>query len=147
MPALQTVRNDVAETLRQGARTVTASSRRDWLRNTLAASQVALTVALLFCAGLMLDARSRAVNGAMGFDQSGLLIARVVLPELPYTQADKRREFITSVLERMRSIPAVSHASMVSNLPYAGNNTSRPFRPEGVTLPESEVLRTPTFAA
>jgi putative ABC transport system permease protein len=139
MPALQTVGRDVADTLRQGSRTVTAPRHRQWLRNGLAAAQVAVTLALLFCAGLMLDARSRAVNGAMGFDRTNLLVARITLPERPYASTESRREFVTSVLNRMRTIPAVSHAAMVSNLPYAGGNTTRPFWPEGVTLRESEV--------
>jgi putative ABC transport system permease protein len=138
-PALQTVRRDVAEALRQGARTVTAPRHRQWLRNSLAAAQVALTLALLFCAGLMIDARTRAVSGVMGFDRSGLLVARVSLPERPYQAPLRRREFINTVLDRMRTIPAVTNAAMVSNLPYAGNNTFRPFWPEGVTLRESDV--------
>ena len=139
VPALQTVRRDVADTLRQGARTVTASRRRNWLRNSLAAAQVALTLTLLFCAGLMLDARSRAVHGDVGFDRTGVLVARLSLPEKPYEDADRRREFINGVLDRMRSIPAVSHAAMVSNLPYAGSNALRPFWPEGIALRESDV--------
>ena len=139
VPALQTVRTDLAETLRQGARTVTASRQRNWLRSSLAAAQVALTLALLFCAALMIDAHTRALNGATGFDRNGLLVARVVLPEQPYPEPERRRQFITGVIERLRAIPAVSDAAMVSNLPYGGNNTSRPFRPEGVALRESDV--------
>jgi predicted permease len=139
VPALQTVRKDVADVLRQGARTITAPRQRNWLRNALAAAQVALTLALLFCAGLVVDARARAVDGAFGFDPDDLLVARVVLPEEPYQVSEKRRQFIARVLDRMRAIPAVSRASMVSQLPYAGSNTSRPFRPEGVAIRERDV--------
>jgi putative ABC transport system permease protein len=139
VPALQTVRADLAETLRQGARTVTAPRQRNWLRSSLAAAQVALTLALLFCAQLMIDAHTRALNGPTGFDRNGLLLARVVLPEQPYQEPERRRQFIAGVIERLRAIPAVTDAAMVSNLPYGGNNNSRPFRPEGVTLRESDV--------
>jgi putative ABC transport system permease protein len=140
-PAIQTVRADVADHLRLGTRTTTPPRQRHWLRNSLAAAQVALTLALLVGSGLILSAADRAVNGAFGFDKRNLLIARLVLPERPYADADRRRRFIESVLERVRSIPAVTSASMVSNLPYGGNNTSREFWVDGVTLQPGEVRR------
>ena len=139
LPAFKTVRTDVADTLRQGARTVTAGRQRNWLRNTLGAAQVAITLALVFGSGLMLSAVDRAVNGVMGFDKHNLLVARVVLPNRPYENPERRRQFIEGVLERLRAVPAVSDAAMVSNLPYAGGNNSRQFWPEGVELLPSEV--------
>ena len=138
VPALQTVRPEVADTLRQGARTVTAPRGRHWLRNALATAQVALTLALLFGSMLMLSAVDRAVNGAMGFDRDRLLVARVALPEAPYAEAERRRQFAAAVLDRVRAIPAVSRAAMISNIPYAGGNTSRQFFPDGETLTASE---------
>jgi predicted permease len=138
VPALQTLRAEVAATLRQGGRTVTTARHRQWLRHALAGAQVAITLALLAGALFMLGAADRAINGAMGFDKRGLLVARLALPEAAYGDEERRRQFITGVLERMRSIPAVSQAAMVSNLPYSGNNQSRQLWPEGVTR-ESEV--------
>jgi putative ABC transport system permease protein len=139
LPALKTVRADVAEALRQGARTVTAGRQRQWLRSTLAATQVALTLTLLFGSLLMLSAVDRALNGVLGFDKNNLLIARVVLPDRPYELAERRRQFIDGVLARMRAVPAVTDAAMVSSLPYAGGNVGRQFWPEGVELRASEV--------
>jgi putative ABC transport system permease protein len=138
LPALNTVRSDVADTLRQGARTVTSGRQRNWLRNSLAAAQVAITLALVSGSGLMLTAVDRAVNGVTGFDKQNLLAARVVLPDRPYEDAERRRQFIDGVLERMRAVPAVTDAAMVSALPYAGGNQSRQFWPEGIELREGE---------
>jgi len=135
LPALHTSRADVADTLRQGSRTTTAPRQRHWLRNSLAAAQVAVTLALLFGSWLMLSGTDRAVNGAFGFDKNNLLVARVVLPDRPYAEVQRRRQFIDAVLDRVRAIPAVSNASMVSSLPYSGGNTSRDFYPEGVVDP------------
>jgi putative ABC transport system permease protein len=151
IPGLQMVRVGVADTLRQGTRTMTAGRQRHWLRNGLAAAQVAMTVALLFGSGLMLSAVDRAANGPMGFDKGGLLVAGLRLPEVPYADPERRRQFINGVLERMRAIPAVSEVSMVSHLPFGGGNTSRPFWPEGVSLREGDVRQvdfrrvTPTY--
>jgi putative ABC transport system permease protein len=66
-----------------------------------------------------------------GFDKRNVLVARVVLPQRPYIEPDKRRDFVNRVLVRLRGIPAVSTASIVSNLPYGGNNSTRLFHPEG----------------
>jgi putative ABC transport system permease protein len=138
-PALHTVRRDVADGLRQGTRTTTASRQRHWLRNTLAGAQVATTLALLFGSTLLLSAAGNAVNGAFGFDKRDVLVARVVLPERPYSDPEKRRDFINRVLVRLRSIPAVSTASIVSNLPYGATNSTRPFHPDGQAVDPREV--------
>jgi putative ABC transport system permease protein len=138
LPALKTVRSDVAEALRQGARTVIGGRQRHWMRSALAGAQVAITVALLFGSALMLTAADRAVNGVLGFDKDNLLVARIVLPERPYEDAERRRQFIEGVLARLRAVPAVTDAAMVSNLPYAGSNTSRQLWPEGLDLRASE---------
>jgi predicted permease len=138
IPALHTVRSDVAIALRQSGRTITPGRQRYWVRNALAASQVALTLILLFGSGLMLSGVDRAVNGEMGFDKRGVVFARVMLPERPYADAERRRQFAAGVLERVRAIPAVSNAAVISNLPYSGGNVSRLLFPEGVTLRESE---------
>jgi putative ABC transport system permease protein len=139
VPVLHTVRAEVADTLRQGARTTTAPRQRYWLRNSLAAAQVAITLALLFGSAMTLTTADHAVNGAFGFDKKNVLVARLVLPERPYADAPRRRQFIEGVLERVRAIPAAGSAAMVSNLPYGGGNTRREFWLEGAVLQQGEV--------
>jgi putative ABC transport system permease protein len=139
LPALKTVSGDVADTLRQGARNTTAPKQRQWLRNSLAVAQVAVTLALLFGSALMLTAADRAVNGPTGFDKRGVLTARLVLPERPYAEPERRRQFINTVLDRLRTIPAVSVSALTSALPYGGGSGSREFRPAGVALQPGEV--------
>ncbi len=139
VPALHAARAGVSHTLRQTSRSVTSGRHRHWGRNLLATTQVALTLALLFASGLMLSASGRAVSGSLGFDQHDLLTGKVTLPTQPYFGAEKRRQFIAGVLDRMREIPAVTTASMVSNMPGGGNNASREFWPEGETLQPTDV--------
>jgi putative ABC transport system permease protein len=141
LPAWHSVRANVADTLRQGARTTTGPRHRQWVRHSLAAAQVALTVALLFGAGLVLSAADSARRGVLGFDSTDLLVARLVLPDRPYQDAEKRRRFFEGVLDRVRAIPAVSHASMTSSLPYSGGNAGREFWIDGVELGPGEVRR------
>jgi len=139
VPALRAAREGVSDTLRQTGRTVTASRARHWGRNVLATAQVALSLAMLFASGLMLTASEGAVNGALGYDKRDLLTALVALPEQPYADAEKRRRFITGVLDRLRAMPGVSSAAMVSNMPAGGNNSVRDFWPEGVQLQPGDV--------
>ena len=138
LPAIQAMRAPVSETLRQSGRSLTPGRNRQWLRSALAATQVALALALLFASTMSLDAADRTVNGALGFDKSNVLVAQLNLPERTYSEADSRRRFITDVMDAMRGIPAVSEIGATSLIPNAFNNTSRRFFPEGEELQEHE---------
>ncbi len=133
LPALHASRASVADTLRESGRTQTASSRRQWIRGSLAVAQVALTLALLFGSGLMLAGADRAVNGALGFNKNNLMTAQLVLPDRPYAEAEVRRQFIDRVLTTMRAIPAASEVAFTSAIPYGQSNPSRSIFPEGQT--------------
>lgn len=139
LPALNAAGAAVSDSLRQGARTVIAGHNRQWARMGLASAQVALTVALIVAAGLITGAVDNAVNGTLGFDKRQVMTARLTLPDRPYADAEKRRRFIASVLDRVRTLPAVESAGMVSELPYAGSSTGRSIYPEGVELTPAEV--------
>lgn len=138
VPAFQATRAQVAESLRQGGRSLTSSRGRQWTRSTLATAQVALALALLFGSGLVLGAARRATDGALGFDKSNVLVAQLVLPERAYADGEKRRAFITRVLDSVGQIPAVLDAGVTSNIPAGFSNTRRRFWPEGQDLRENE---------
>ncbi len=138
-PALQASRGVVADALRQGGRTTTAGRQRSWGRAIVASTQIALTLALLTGAALAVSAAYRATRGSLGFDPSNVLIARLLLPNKPYDDKTKRLQFIETVLERMRAVPAVQVASVTSAPPYGSMNTVRPFYPEGATLLPADV--------
>ena len=138
LPAIQAMRAQVSETLRQSGRSLTPGRNRQWLRSALAATQVALALALLFASTMSLAAADRTVNGLLGFDKRNLLVAQLNLPERNYSDAETRRRFITDVQDAMRGIPAVSEIGATSIIPNAFNNQSRRFFPEGVELKENE---------
>ena len=137
VPALQATRAQVADTLKQSGR-ATSSRSRQWLRSALATAQVALALALLFASGLMLSAADRTVNGVLGFDKQNVLVGQLNLPARTYEDAEKRRQFISRVLDGMQGIPAISHAGTTSNVPAGLGNNSRQFWPEGVELAEAD---------
>ncbi len=86
----------------------------------LAAGQVALTLALIVASALILGAVDGAVNGVLGFDKQHVMTARLTLPDRPYAEQERRRQFVARVLDRLHGIPAVESLGSVSFLPYAG---------------------------
>lgn len=138
LPALQAIRAQVAETLRQSGRSATASRQRQFMRSALAAAQVALALALVFASSLAITAANRTVNGQLGFDKNNVLVAQLNLSERNYADADKRRQFIERVTTTMQAIPAAQVVGTINMIPAAFNNSSRRVFPEGATLTEQE---------
>ena len=134
IPALQAMRAHVSDTLRQSGRTLTPGRQRQWLRSALAATQVALALALLFGSTLALIAADRTVNGVLGFDKQNVLVGTINLPGRTYEDPEKRRRFLNGVLDGMRSIPAATDIGVINNVPAGFNNNGRPFFPEGEDL-------------
>ena len=138
LPAVQAVRAQVSDTLRQSGRTLTAGRNRQLLRSALATMQIALALSLLFVSSLALSAADHAINGRLGFDKNNVLVAQLNLPERSYPDPEKRRQLVARVNETMRAIPAVSELGTTSLIPGAFNNTSRKIYPEGTNLTEAE---------
>ena len=138
IPAIQAMRAHVADTLRQSGRTMTSSRQRQWLRSTLATTQVALALALLFGSTLAIAAANRTVNGAVGYDKHNVLVGTISLPERKYSDDEKRRQFVNGVMDGLRSIPAATDIGVINNVPAGFNNTGRQFFPEGVELEPTE---------
>ena len=138
IPALQAMRAQVSDTLRQSGRTMTSGRQRQWLRSALATTQVALALALLFGSALVLTAADKTVNGALGFDKENVLVGTINLPDRAYGDAEKRRRFHHGVMDAMRAIPAVTDVGIVNNIPAGFNSNGRPFFPEGVEIEPSD---------
>ncbi|MGH9220145.1 MAG: ABC transporter permease [Vicinamibacterales bacterium] len=134
IPALQAMRAHVSDTLRQSGRTMTPGRQRQWLRSSLATTQVALALALLFGSALALTAANKTVNGVLGFDKHNVLVGTINLPERTYGDPEKRRRFAEGVMDAMKTIPAATDVGVVNNIPAGFNNYGRPFFPEGVEL-------------
>jgi putative ABC transport system permease protein len=146
LPALQASRAGVAESLRQGGRTLADGRSRGWLGVGLASGQVALALALVVGAGLVLGGIDRVVNGTLGFDRRHVMTAQVQLTTNAYDEAEQRRHFIEEVMDRLRGIPAVETLAVASGLPYSSGGPSRPIYPEGVELAEAEVRQATTWS-
>ena len=142
VPAVQAARGGPTAPAMSQARASTAPPGRQWLRSLLAGAQVALTIALVVAAALIVGALNRAAYGATGFDRRNLITAQLTLPEAPYKDLDRRRQFTAVVLDRLRALPSVTEAGAATVLPYTNLAASRTLFVEGRPIDDTAPART-----
>jgi putative ABC transport system permease protein len=129
VPALQTSRVDLNDTLKEGGRG--ASGFRGRSRSLLVVTEIALSLMLLVGAGLMIQSflRLRQVN--IGLDARNVFTATVILPSAKYRTREQRTTFFKELVERVRNLPGVDAASATATLPLSGANWGRSLTVEG----------------
>ncbi len=124
VPALRASRIDLVEVMKEGGRGGSGARRRG--RSALLVAEVALSMVLLVGAGLMMRALLREQRDLPGFDTRGLITADILLGGTKYfdkTPQDMNlvtpqvEAFYDRVLERVRAIPGVARAGIISRLP------------------------------
>jgi len=133
VPALWGPRVQLTDALKEGTRGTTAGGGR--LRKSLVVVEVALSLMLLFGAGLMLRSFSRLRSVNPGFRTDHALTLRVSLP-VPngqITTADENRfvTFFDRTLARLSELPGVTAAGASNMIPLDGNGTDRLIEVEG----------------
>jgi putative ABC transport system permease protein len=125
LPALQTAKADVRESLNEGGRSGIGSRKQGRLRRLLVITEVALALVLLVGSGLMMRSFIKLRQVDVGFTEHNVLTVRVPLPEAKYPEpktADDPSEpaglaFYDQLLERVRSLPGVKSATAATLLP------------------------------
>jgi len=86
-------------------------------RSVLVVGQVALSVILLVCSGLLVRSLSNLQALDPGFDSRGLLTAEVQLPAGRYPDTPSRGRFFSALLDAVGALPGVQSAALTSHLP------------------------------
>jgi putative ABC transport system permease protein len=130
IPALQMSRPNLAGTLRDGSRAGAGTAGSHRTRSILVVAEVAVAVLLLIGAGLLLRSFVRLVNVDPGFRPQHLLSAEFGLTpdRIPPAQ---RGPFIERVLDKVRTVPGVTSAALISDLPMGVGETVDTVQPEG----------------
>ena len=118
LPALQASNVDVYESLKLKQFAGSVSGRR--IRHSLVITEVALSVVLLICAGVMMQSFLSLMSINPGFDPANVLTLQVWLPESRYPTAQSVMAFYDRTLAGLRSLPQVRLASAVNFLPLSG---------------------------
>jgi predicted permease len=144
LPAWHLARGRSSDALREGAR---GSGGHAWARSALVVSELALAMVLLTGAGLLLRTFALLQRVDPGVATDHLLTFSV-------SRSGENTGFFPASLERVRALPGVRSAALVSQLPVTGrgigawfNRLDRPL-PPGVT-PDAEAYRvvTPEYFA
>jgi putative ABC transport system permease protein len=131
-PALRLAKGDVQAGLREGARGTTAGGFRDRLRTGLIVAEVALSLLLLFGAGLLIRSAIALQRVDPGFDPNGVLTARVALPAASYAEPGRVVATFQRMAEAAAQVPGVTQASITSYAAMGGGGGSNGLLPEGV---------------
>ena len=90
------------------------------LRRGLLMLQVGLTVVLLVGAGLLLKSYQRMRTADMGLPVDNVLTMQFSLPGVHYKQRVQMVEFMEQVITRVRALPGVTGAGLISKAPGQG---------------------------
>ena len=132
-PALQASRVDLTAVMKS-ADTATGRRRR-WGRSVLVVVQVAMAVVLLVVATFMYRGFQIQIKNGPGYRIDHLMTMGLDPGLVRYSEADTAR-FYTQLMDRVRALPGVKSATLVSNIPMSTDGIGTvTVAPEGFVLP------------
>ena len=120
LPAITLSRTRLHGTLQETGRANTGTVRGHRLKAALVTGEVALTLALLLCAGDILNSFFSYMRIVPGFDVRNVLTMRLSLPRQKYSSPQQWAAFFDRVVEEVRTIPGVTAAAAGSGAPMEG---------------------------
>ena len=120
-PALKAASPNLAGALRDRS-SDTGGPRGNKVRTTLVVAEVALSLVLLVCAGLMLRSFAKLQQVEPGFHSENLLTFTVPLPLFKYRDPNGRADFYERLYQRIEGLPGVQSVGGVAPLPLAGGD-------------------------
>jgi putative ABC transport system permease protein len=130
-PALHASKPAPGNMLKESARGV--ASGRSRMRNALIVSEVALSLMLLVGAGLLINSFWRLLHTNAGFDPKGVLAVDIPLNTNTYKKPEQQAAAFQQLIERVKTVPGVRDASVVSNVPLTDIDIELSFQVEGRT--------------
>ncbi len=133
VPALQTSRPDLNETLKESGRQGSMSGSRNRAGSLLIVSEIAISFMLLVCAGLLIKSFVRLRQIDPGFKSDNVLAMRLTLTPGKYPQGEPRAQIYRQLINQVKTTPSVEAAGAVLSLPLGGDtfNVGRSLIPEG----------------
>ncbi|HVV74312.1 MAG TPA: ABC transporter permease, partial [Verrucomicrobiae bacterium] len=107
------------------------------MRNVMVITQVAVSVLLLVCAGLLVRGLHRALSTDLGFDRKNLFVLSVDLEASGYNPA-QAHQFCDSLAGRLAGLAGVKATSLADLGPFMGTSSTT------VHLDEDKALATPS---
>jgi predicted permease len=131
VPAISSTGKSLLGALQDSARSIGGSVSRAALRKVLLSAEIALTVVLLISAGLLFRSFIHLRTSDLGCVTDNVLTVRFGLPVKRYDTPEKVLAFHEALMARVRSLPGVKAAGLISTAPGAGYEGDNVF-----TIPE-----------
>jgi putative ABC transport system permease protein len=128
-PALQSARIDLTPALKESVATV-GFGRRWQSGRALIALQVALPLVLVIGATMFAFSLRNIVSLGAGFQTENLLLVGFDPSGAGYDR-NRLKAFYSEALDRVRSLPGVRAASLSTNMPLSGDDSTRPLSVPG----------------
>jgi len=129
-PAFHSSKTELVESLKDGARGTSEGARRNFVRNALVVSELAIAVVLLVGAGLLIQSLWRLRNVPSGLQPDNVLTFNATVPEVKYN-SDRQAQFFIDLKQRLEAKPGVQSASSIYPLPLSGERFVISFEIEG----------------
>jgi putative ABC transport system permease protein len=133
LPALRSSSINLNPALHAASRSTTPGKSTLRLRNLFVAAEITISLVLLVGAGLTIRSFLRLRDTGLGFRSDHTVTARISIPDDKYSKDGQVISFYDRILERIRNIPGVESAAMVSFLPLTGHNFDNSFDVVGRT--------------
>jgi putative ABC transport system permease protein len=139
-PAIETLKWDLIQSLRDGSRLAQGGARRG-IRAALIVCEVTLGFVLLVGAGLMIRTFEKIQHVRPGFESERLLTFEIDLPGSRYRGDLARAQFVRDWEAQLAALPGVESVGAISHLPLDDYpNWYSPYRPEGVNENEGAAM-------
>jgi putative ABC transport system permease protein len=119
VPALQSSKPNLNETMKDAGRGSTEGGRRQRIRGALVVLEVASALVLLVGAGLMIKSFWRLLQVDPGFNPENALTLSVALPRSKYPEEVRQIAFFQQLLEKVKNLPGAQAAGASNVLPLA----------------------------
>jgi putative ABC transport system permease protein len=117
VPALQSSKPNLNETMKDAGRGSTEAGRRQLIRSTLVVLEVAAALVLLVGAGLLMKSFWQLQKVDPGFNPDNALTLSVVLPKSKYTEEPRQVAFFQQLMEKVGGLPGVQAVGASNVIP------------------------------
>ncbi|MEX2044590.1 MAG: ABC transporter permease [Opitutus sp.] len=134
-PAIQASRTDVQAVLKEAGRGSSGEHAGRAFRSLLIVSEVALSMVLLACAGLLILSFVKLQRTQLGFDADGVAGGNINLPQSRYGKPELAREFYRQLQERIYQAPELAGGGATTIMPLTQAAMFTPYGVHGRPLP------------
>jgi putative ABC transport system permease protein len=138
LPAWRFARADPHDAMMPSSRGAGGSARGARVRGALVAAEVALSALCLAMGGLLLHSFVKLLDVDAGFEHRQVLAVNLELPRQRYPDDAQRIIYIETVLRGLASVPGVTSAGVVNQLPLGGEGGNNLVAPDGYAGPVSD---------